>query len=148
MREGEYERMWLQKRSRAYCPGLLLLLLVVTVIFRVQFFSFQPAGSHLGRGLSIVHEIFIKSVQYPHSGSVPVQPSVHNTELVFSLNLVISSLQHCNFFHEFNSRFSFNRGYKHPKHTANLFPGKNSNLILYYVSRYHYFHDSPLVKWF
>jgi hypothetical protein len=148
LREGEYERMWLQKGSRPSCPGLLLLLLVLTVIFRVQFLSFQPAVSHLGRGLSIVDEIFIKSVQYPHSGSVPVQPSVHKAELVFSLNLVIASLPALQFFHEFNSKFSFSRGYKYPKHTANLFPWKNSNLILYYVSWYHYFHNSPLVKWF
>jgi len=99
VRESEYERMWLQKRSRPYCSGLLLLLLVLTVVFRVQFLSFQPAGSsHLGRGLSIVDEIFIKSVRYPHSGSVPVQPSFHNTQLVFSLNLVIASLPALRFF--------------------------------------------------
>jgi hypothetical protein len=98
MREGEYERMWLQKRARPYCPGLLLLLLVLIVIFRVQFLRFQPTGSHLGRGLSIVDEIFIKSVQYPHSGSVPVQPSVHNFELVFSLNVVIAALPALQFF--------------------------------------------------
>jgi hypothetical protein len=122
------------KKVETLLPSILLLLPVLIVIFRVQFLSFQPKGSHLGRGLSMVDEIFIKSVQHPHSGSVPVQPSVHNTELVFSLNLVIASLWHCDFFHEFNSRFSFNRVYTHPKHTANLFAGKNSNLILYYVS--------------
>jgi hypothetical protein len=86
------------KKGRDLLPRPSVASSCVTVIFRVQFLSFQPTGSHLGWGLSMVDEIFIKSVQYQHSGSVAVQLSVHNAELVFSLNVVIASLPALRFF--------------------------------------------------